>query len=192
AWVVHVTPNDLVKGEVVQPEQGSWSMLFGPAKHRMDYHSLFAYDLSSGEAVRINGVRSWFSSGFSRDGRSMAYLQLPDYRAGVFELYVMPLRSGAKPEATRISVTRNSDYTLSDDGSRIAVIDGDGIVTAYEVASKKALVSAKVPVAPHSSWRCFFATPDLLRMYITAPQFGSVKAEEHALDIYELDIRTRG
>ena len=192
AWVVHVGPGDLVKGDVVQAEQGSWGFLFGRANHRMDYHALFAYDLASGEGVRVDGVQSWFSSGLSRDGRRMAYLKLEDYTAGVGELYVMPLSSGAKAEATRISATRSSAYTFSDDSSRLAVMEPDGIVTAYDVASNRALVSAKLPAAAHNSRRCFFATPDLLRVYVTAPQFGSVKPEEHTLDIYELDVRTRG
>lgn len=197
AWVVHIGPGDLVNGQVVQPDQGSWSFLFGRANHRMDYHALFAYDLASGEGVRIDGVQSWFSSGLSHDGRKMAYLNVAYSKAGSNpfgegELYVMPLRSDAKPEATRISATRNSAYTFSDEGSRLAVMESDGIATVYELASKRALVSAKVPAGPHNSRRCFFVTPDLLRVYVTAPQFASLKPEEQTLDIYEIDVRTRG
>src|SRR6185369_11271541 len=145
AWVVHLAPNDLVSAEMMQPEQGSWGFLFGRANHRMDYHALFAYDLASGDSIRLDGMRSWFSTGFSRDGSKVAYLQLPDIRSGEGELYVLPLHGGATPEPTRITASRSSDYVFSDDGSRLAVIERDGIVTAYDVATKRALVSAKVP-----------------------------------------------
>jgi hypothetical protein len=191
AWVVHISPDDLTSAEVMQPDQGSWGFLFGRANHRLDYHALFAYDLATGDSIRLNGIKSWFSSGFSRDGSRVAYLQLPDFRAGVGELYVLPLHAGATPEATRISAARSSDYVFSDDGSRLAVIEMDGIVTVYDVASKRALVSAKVPAGEHVSRRAFFVTPDVIRVYMTAPQNATMKPEEHTIDIYELDVATR-
>ena len=191
AWVVHVSPKDLNGYDITQPDNGSWSFLFGPTKHRMDYHALFAYDLGTGEAMRIPGVRSWFSSGFSRDGRTVAYLKLPDFRAGQGELFLQPLQKDAKPVDTQITMSRGSVFAFSDDGARLGVVDTDGIATIYEIASKKALVSAKVPEAMRSAKRLFFVRPDLLRVYIQSPQYGSVKPVEQTLDVYELDARTR-
>jgi ABC-type transport system involved in multi-copper enzyme maturation permease subunit len=190
-WVVHPAPSDLIEPEVSQPGQGSWSFVFGRANNRMDYHALFAYDLATGESLRINGIRSWFSSGFLHDGSTVAYLKLPDYHAGEGELYLQPLRAGAQPQPTQITMTRNSEFTFSDDGLRIGVIDVNGIVTAYELASKKALVSAKLPQAERVRRRLFFVKPDLLRIYIQTPQYPSVKPVASSIEIYELDVRTR-
>jgi ABC-type transport system involved in multi-copper enzyme maturation permease subunit len=190
-WVAHLEPSDLNPPNVSQPAHGSWSFVFGQAKHRMDYHALFAYDLATGDSLRINGIRTWFSSGFSHDGRTVGYLKLADYRAGEGELYLQPLRAGAKPQPTQITMTRGSEFTFSDDGSRIGVIDVNGIVTAYELASKKALVSAKLPEAERTRRRLFFVTPDVLRVYIQTPQYPSISPVTCTIEIYELDLRTR-
>jgi DNA-binding beta-propeller fold protein YncE len=127
----------------------------------------------------------------SRDGRTIAYLQLPDYRAAQGELYFMPLRRDAKPEATHITAGRGSEFTFSDDGSRIAVIDSECNVTAYETASKKALGSARIPNAAHTRRRLFFVTPDLVRLYIQGPQYPPMKKSDQRIDIYQFDLRTR-
>jgi hypothetical protein len=191
AWVVRVSPADLESADVSQPGQGTWSFVFGKAKHRMDYHALFAYDLATGDSVRIDGIRSWFSSGFSGNGKKIAYVKLPDFSAGVGELYLMSLQAGAKGEATRIPVTRGVAYTFSDDASRIALIDSDGLTTVYDVASKNALVSAKVPVSSTNMRRLFFVSPDLLRVYVQTPQYGAVKSTAFTVEIYEVNVVTR-
>ena len=185
AWVVHVTPGDLQSLEVSQPDQGTWSFLSGKAKHRMDYNALFAYDLATGEHLRIDGVRSWFSSGFSHDGKMLAYVKLPG------QLYLLPLSPGAKPQDLQVTLGRGAQYVFSDDGTRIAVVDSDGIVTAYEIASKRALVSAKMPNTLRTARRLFFASPDVVRLYVESPQYGSIKASDYLVEIYELDVRTR-
>jgi len=190
AWVVSASPADLQKPEVSQPDQGTWSFIYGKAKHRMDYNALFAYDLATGDSIRIDGMRSWWSSGFSRDGKHVVYVKLPDFRAGVGELYLMPLRAGAKGEPLHIPVTRGGAYTFSDDGTRIALIDPEGIVSVYDLASKKALVSAKIPMNGPTRRRFFFAAPDVLRVYVQTPQYGSLKLAEFAVEIYEIDLRT--
>lgn len=191
AWVVHVSPSELTSFGVSQADQGPWSFVFGQARHRMDYHALFAYDVATGDSVRINGIPSWYSSGMSRDGRTMAFVQLPDYRASQGELYVMPLRRDAKPEPTHITVGAGAEFTFSDDGSRIAVIDSEYNVTVYETASKKALGSARIPNAAHSLRRLFFVTPDVVRIYVQSSQYPTIKVSDHRISIYQFDLRTR-
>jgi len=191
AWVVNVSPSDLKTVNVSQPEEGSWSFVFGQAKHRMDYHALFLYDLASGKSMRLHGIRSWFSSGLSRDGRTVAYLQLPDYRAMEGELYTVQPGTSGESVDTQIAVSRYSEFVLSDDGARLAVIDGNGLLTAYELASKKALASVRVPNTARTMRRLFFVSPELLRIYIQSPQFPTMKVAEHGVDIYEFDVRAR-
>lgn len=191
AWVVTVSPGDLESPSVSQPEQGTWSFVYGKAKNRMDYNALFAYDLATGDSIRIDGMRSWWSSGFSRDGRHVVYMKLPGLRAQMGELYLMPLRAGAKAEPLHINITRGGAYTFSDDGSRIAMIDSEGILSVHDLASKKALVSAKIPVKGANRRRFFFAAPDVVRVYVQTPQYGSAKLTEFAVEIYEVDLRTR-
>jgi len=191
AWVVMVSPGDLESPSVSQPEQGTWSFLYGKAKNRMDYNALFAYDLATGDSVRINGIRSWWSSGFSRDGKHVVYLKLPNFRASEGDLYLMPLRAGAKAEPLHINVTRGGVYTFSDDGTRIALIDSEGILSVHDLASKKALVSAKIPVKGANRRRFFFVSPDVVRVYVQTPQYGSLKLAEFSVEIYEVDLRTR-
>jgi|GEM_PF-524467 len=192
AWVVSASPSDLQKPEVSQPDQGTWSFIYGKAKHRMDYNALFAYDLATGDSIRINGIRSWWSSGFSRDGKHVVYVKLPDFRSGTGELYLMPLQAGAKGEPLHIPVTRGGAYTFSDDSTRLGLIDADGIVSVYDLASRKALVSAKIPMSNTANRRrFFFASPDVVRVYVQTPQYGSLKLTEFAVEIYELDLRTR-
>jgi ABC-type transport system involved in multi-copper enzyme maturation permease subunit len=191
AWVVTVSPGDLESASVSQPEQGTWSFVYGKAKNRMDYNALFAYDLATGDSIRIDGMRSWWSSGFSRDGKHVVYMKLPGFRAQAGELYLMPLRAGAKAEPLHIDVTRGGAYTFSDDGARIALIDPDGILSVHDLASKKALVAAKIPVKGANRRRFFFAAPDVVRVYVQTPQYGSIKLAEFAVEIYEVDLRTR-
>ena len=191
AWVVNVSPNDLKSLNTSQPEQGTWTFLFGPAKHRMDYRALFVYDLTTGDAVRLHGARSWFSSGFSRDGRTIAYLKLPDFRAPEGELYTMKLGPNATPQDTRISLSRGAEFAFCDDSARIAVMDGQGVATVYELASQKALASVRVPQASQTRRRFFFVNPDLLRIYVQSPQYSTIGIIDHQLDIYEFDVRTR-
>jgi ABC-type transport system involved in multi-copper enzyme maturation permease subunit len=191
AWVVNVSPNDMKSVDVTQPQQGTWGFLFGETKHRMDYHALFVYDLATGNAVRLHGIRSWFSSGFSRDGRTIAYLKLPDYRAPEGELYTMQLGANATPQDTRITLSRGSEFAFSDDSARIATIDGNGVATVYQLASKKALGSVRVPQVARTRRRFFFVNPDLLRIYIQFPQYPTLNVAEHGIDIYEFDLRTR-
>lgn len=191
AWVVNMSPADLKTVNATQPQQGTWSFLFGNAKHRMDYHALFAYDMATGTAVRLHGVRSWFSSGFSRDGRTIAYLNLTDFRAPEGELYTMQLGPNVTPQNTRITLRRGAEFALSDDSSRIAVMDGPGVATVYELASKKALASVRLPQAGTARRRFFFVNPDLLRIYIQSPQYSTIGVVDHQIDIYEFDLRTR-
>ena len=191
AWVTHVSPKELKDLQAWQPDHGTWSVMFGKTRHRADYHAAFAYDLASGHTIRLGGVLPWRDAWFSRDGGTLAYILVNNYRVTKGELFTMPLRADAKPFATGIQLGRSTEFSLSDDGSRAVVIDGDQNATVYELASKRALFSAKLPVSGSVNRRPFFLTNDLVRIYVETSPRSSPSVKERTIDAFELDAKTR-
>ncbi|HKO55249.1 MAG TPA: ABC transporter permease [Thermoanaerobaculia bacterium] len=186
AWVVSPKPSDILRQlDVQSAKEGNWIFLSGQAPHRSDFVAGFAYDMSSGRYVRVNGPSLVFHSGtFSRDGKTaLIREQLPNTRPTQTSVLLIPLEGDGKPIDTGLTADWRAPIVLSDDGRRIAYRDVTGILTVYDVPSKRSLVSVRFAGWP----QMFFVSPDVLRLY----SVGDSAAHEQRLKIEELDVRTK-
>jgi hypothetical protein len=148
-------------------------VISGNAKGRADYRATFLLNTEDGTKWRLDprarrGVR------YTRNGRSAV---VPRAAGDAAELVVYT-RGKAEPVDTGLTTT-DADYFVSDDGGRIATISHENVLSVYDVAQKRSLVSVRLPAA--KSMRAFFVTPDVVRIYLNLPQ----------LKIEELDVRAR-
>jgi ABC-type transport system involved in multi-copper enzyme maturation permease subunit len=163
-WVASVRPADLIADVGVQEKAGPWSFLTGRARHRGDYHAAFLYNIDRGQYLRLSANQPWFSSAlFSGDGRTVVWFG--PATGSSREVYVAHLDSPRpEPIATRITSETNAQE-LSPDGSRLAVIDRDGILTIYDLATGRSLGSTRAPAGDIWAMILSFASPDTLRLY---------------------------
>jgi ABC-type transport system involved in multi-copper enzyme maturation permease subunit len=168
-WVVSVSLAD-TKPEFIT-QSGSWAIIAGPTKHREDYRAAFLYNTADGRTMRLPRFNLWLGSDLSE--RAVIWA-MP--AVGGQELYVARL-DVPKPEpiATGI-VTRSQNFALSPDGSRVAAIER-GILTAYDIAKRAALGSARIPTGQYQE--AFFLTNDLVRIYAS---------DDRTTAIFEFDI----
>lgn len=166
AWVVSVGPDELVKKEdhLAQSPQNGWLWITGQARNRGDYHASFLV-APDGKWQRVPPI--WWGAMFSRDGSRVAWLEPQGWRPpGDLELIVRDLStSDARPLAT--GLTGYNDFVMSDDGRRVAIVDGD-TVSVHDLDANRLLVSARG--LPASSWGLwfYFVGPDIVRI-ITLP-----------------------
>ena len=181
AWILSATPSDVLFPQLGQAPSGKWAWVSGEAAKRNDYHPLFLIDTSTGRHFSIPASR--FGPAFSRDGKSFVWLK---HGRGA-ELMVTRL-DGAKPRhmATGLMAWFAST-TLSDDGTRLAVINPDRTLSVTEVESGRILASVKVNNRRH---RMFFAGNDTLRIYET-PDDGPRDLRPVTLRAHELNIAAR-
>lgn len=187
AWVVAATPDDLVADTSFhQAPQGNWALISGIAAHRDDYRAGFLYDLTSGRYTRMSGGDIiWGQTGFNRTG-TMATVDRVVTGGKHTQLVLLPLdREGVKPIETDLTFGFRTDHVLSDDAQRVAYLDA-GIVSVYDLASKRSLASVRLPAQPRRWVRMFFVSPDVVRLYV-----GSVAGPAGTVDAYELQVPTR-
>lgn len=175
-WVVSVKPGDLT-GEIhaTHSAGGPFATISGKARGRVDYHAGFLLDTEDGSVARIDSRAEW-SVRYTRDGRSAF---VPSLEGAVANVLVYR-RGSTKPVDTGLTMDAG-EYFVSDDGGRIATIARPGIVSIYDVAQKRSLVSVRLPESKFE--RGLFVTPDVLRFYLRTAE---------GLKIVEIDVRTRG
>lgn len=178
AWLIRVSPADLVVAHVDQPRRGTSVIVTGQAPRTVDYHATFVIDRATGRFTRI-GTPPWWGSQFSDDGRVHVWLQ----PVGVFSLDGLELYTARG--ATGIVMSPSASFVLSSDGARVAITNGK-LLAVHELATGKLLASA-AGLDPSSRHQIFFVTPDVVRVF----------EYQHRLDtpaplrIFELDIRAR-
>jgi ABC-type transport system involved in multi-copper enzyme maturation permease subunit len=175
AWVVSVKPADLtghVRG--TRSTSGPLAVLTGTPKGRADYHAAFLLNTEDGTAWRVDPSADW-GVRYTRNGRSAV---VPRRLGEVAEL-LLYTRGKTDPVDTGLTMGAG-DYTLSDDGGRIATVSKEKILSVYDVATKRSLVSVRL--AGSTFIRVFFVTSDIVRIYFNAPA---------GLKIMEFDVRSR-
>ena len=173
-WVVSAQPGDLTSHiEASGASSGPFAVISGNAKGRSDYRAAFLLNLDDGSKWRLEPRAQW-GVRYTRDGRSAV---VPHFADRAVEMFVYT-RGKAEPVDTGLT-TADRDFFVSDDGGRIATISYGGVLSVYDVAQKRSLVSVRLP--PAKSMRAFFVTPDVVRIYLNVPD----------LKIEELDVRTR-
>ena len=188
-WVLAARPKDLARLEWVGPApSGDWVALTGRARGA---EAAFLFEISTGRSLRVpnggSGSSAPFSAVFSEDGRLAVWFE-PAGSPAPYDLSTLRLDDpAARPRRTRLSFASvPSCAILSKDGRRIATAEG-AVVTVYDLASERALASARIPGTLHTV-RGFFRPghSDRLRLYASRFSLSSPR-----LDIYELDTRTK-
>jgi hypothetical protein len=176
AWVVSPKVSDLT-GHVraTRSTSGPFAVITGTAKGRSDYHAAFLINAEDGTTTRIDPRAEW-GLHYTRDGRSAVVPR----RAGNFAEIMIYTRGKSEPADTGLTMA-DGDYIVSDDGGRIATISRPNILSIYDVAQKRSLASVRLP--DHTYQRAFFATPDVVRVYLNV---------RDGMKIMELDVRARG
>lgn len=184
AWLVSVDPDDLTTIHNLQQGSGSAVFVSGTAKGRSDYSPSFIVDTQSGRFAKVDAP-SWWGAQFSRDGRVVAWLQATSMVKPMENLELFTRRiddMNAPSAATGIRVRWPSSFALSNDGSRVAVIEG-GTIAVHDLAANRIVASAGLPSSAYSR-EMYFATPDVLRIAETDPATSR-------LILSELDTRAR-
>jgi low affinity Fe/Cu permease len=173
-WVVSAQPGDLTSPvEASRSPSGPFVVISGNAKGRADYRAAFLLNVEDGSKWRLDPRARW-GVRYTRNGRSAVVPRLSDNAVDM----LVYTRGNAEPVDTGLT-TSDRDFFVSDDGGRIATISYKGVLSVYDVAQKRSLVSVRLPDAKFM--RAFFVTPDLIRIYLNLPD----------LKIEELDVRAR-
>ena len=70
AWMVSASPSDLKTVFAELPRSGSWAIVDGQARHRLDYRAAFLYNFDTGDYSRLSAGRLW-RAGFTPDSKSL-------------------------------------------------------------------------------------------------------------------------
>jgi hypothetical protein len=175
AWVVSVKPSDLT-GQIraTRSTNGPFAVVTGTSKGRSDYRGAFLLDTEDGARWRVDQWAEW-ATRFTRDGRSAV---VPRRSGSGAEVFVYT-RGKAEPVATGLTMT-TGDYFVSADGGRVATITQPSNLSVYDVATRRSLVSVRLPESTYI--REFFVTPDLIRLYLNV---------KDGIKIMELDVASR-
>jgi len=179
AWMFAAKPGDLKTVEAEAQIRGPWVLLTGDARGRMDYHPGFVYNSETGAYTRFPTRMG--RAMFTRDGNSMLVGRY-DKRSNTIEMFRRLVAADVE-ESTGLTISGNSDFNASDDGSRIVSVDNKGIVTVYDVPQKRSMVSARLPEDAGYVSGMYFVTPELVRLYAVT-RSSPVKT----LRIFDLDV----
>ena len=158
---------------------GDFSIVSGEARNRGEYQASFVVNRRTGETFRLPSP-IWWGAEASRDGRIMTWLEPAGAlrRNGQFVLNVRNLETGETRETD--IVVGGTDYAVSDDGSRAAMMSG-GLLTVYDLPTGRMLASARAGRAT----QLYFASADVVRVHEVG------RARPEPVRIMELDIRSR-
>jgi len=139
-WVTAVRPGDLkVDGG---KQSGQWAVISGFAKNRVDYRAAFLYNITDGRAVRL-AAPPW--GGVALQPEVAAWFVHSD---DVYELWVARLSDREPtPHKTAIALKQWAALTLSSDGLHVRLLDRQGIVSEYDLASGKLLRASRWTVS---------------------------------------------
>ena len=178
AWVVNVPPSDVALNYIEQAPRGPLVMISGHAPRRFNYQASFLIDRATGRVTRI-GVPLWWGAQFSEDGRAVSWVE----PVGLFTMRALELHTNRG--ATGIELLPSARFTVSGDGARVAITNGQ-LLSVYELESGKLLASA-AGLDGRSRQQLFFVTPDVVRVIEHEPRIDVATP----LRIFELDVRAR-
>jgi hypothetical protein len=174
AWVVSAKPSDIVKTTAFSRSPGGpFVTIAGTTPSRLDYMAAWLMNTEDGRNIHIDSRSAWGMQ-YTRDGRSAFW---PVVNGNTAELRRYS-RGDREPVDTGLTVWGDFIF-LSDNGARIATLN-HGILSIYDVAQKRSLVSARVPLVQTA--RGCFLSPDRFRLYAHTAS---------GLQIFELDASTR-
>jgi len=144
-WVRSATPEDLSRVYEISLGAGSWIGVTGASAGRMDFYPGFLINTHDGR---------WIAAHFGSDVHERGVIFSADMSRAVWTVPAGPNESQVlvadlnrdSVEKRRTGIVLNRQWrgiALSDDGSRLAAIEGANVV-AYEVGSGDLLAAAKV------------------------------------------------
>jgi len=173
AWVVSAKPADISKTAAFSRSPGGpFVTIVGTTPSRSDYTAAWLMNTEDGRNIHIDSRSAWGVQ-YTRDGRSV-YWPVVNGRVAELRRYS---RGDREPVDTGLTVAGDLVF-LSDDGARIATLNR-GLLSIYDVAQKRSLVSARAP-SEHWAHGCF-VSPDRFRLYAQT---------DNGLQILELDAPT--
>ncbi|MBV8519508.1 MAG: hypothetical protein JO197_19110 [Acidobacteria bacterium] len=183
-WIVSASPLDFTRVALLDMSPtGEWMLATGVAPGRGDYQPTLIANVRDGRFRRL-AAPPYYGIAYARDGQTMAWMQPsgPSFDAPR-ELFVLHLADRrARPLATGIRVDGVPHFTLSDDGTRVAIADARTLAV-HDLAAARLVAS--VPVSTFTTTSLFFATPDVVRLV------GVDVGGTAGLRVSELDLRTR-
>jgi len=206
-WYTAVDLGDLDDVEVVAASAGGpWVAVATRARFRPGYYPTLLVNSQNGVVVRLPRCNPYPASSFSRDGGVFAWIQRPAFifprslagevaqRFGggavrIASLDASPRQVLVLPIEVSASELRSADLVLSDDGSRMILIERRA-VSVYELPSGRLLASAAVPEdATHR--RAYFLDAGRVRAMFVVPSGSSSRLEFMELDIADRQIVAR-
>jgi len=186
AWIVMASPSD-VDNIGVYSSGGNSALVLGTTSHRFDFQPAFLMNTATGDYERLGGVWRWEGT-ISRDGSTFVVVQRVSYTRMIGEVVVRSTKPGAPLVRTSIMVNGWEPIVMTDDGSRIAVAQGNNLLTIYDVAQRKSLGSLRLEARPN--WM-FFASPDVLKIFTADKILGSPAAEPRTIASLTYDVPSR-
>jgi ABC-type transport system involved in multi-copper enzyme maturation permease subunit len=198
-WVNAATPKDVIaiEGGIQSAPRGSWVVLAGKVRSRGAAGAVFLYDTASGRYVKLHGSGE---VAFSADGARAAWFE----EKGFFErkrngaLQIASLDS-AKPVSIGSDLQTDAwmPFVLSPSGRRFAALEGDKVLSVYDLADPahpKQLVAVKLPASAVSRRLSFSGESSLrvLPMIFRNDPGATGNAEMLELDIPSKKIQPTG
>lgn len=179
-WVTSPSLKSIDKIENLdQSASGQWVFFTGTDSARGDVASSFLLNTATGASERIQPLR-WSSVKFSRDGRTLVWVESDELlpRFGAARVHTRTLDGSGADGETSIATGISDAFTVSDDGTRIAIL-GRGQLRVHELASGKLLAATRMNQSDVRS--LFFVSPATVRI-VSAPRL------EKTASILELDV----
>jgi ABC-type transport system involved in multi-copper enzyme maturation permease subunit len=174
-WITSATPNDITKLIVAVPRPGSWVILGGETRGRLDYKSVFVYNLDSGAYTRIP---VFWRADLTADGKKLVFARA-NRRLGTVEIFERPVERN-DDQSTGLTLHPFTDYVVSANGDRIASV-GQGLLNVYDVPQRSSLASVRLPDDFGIGIAMYFDSPGSLRIL-------SMETATETLHLSELDV----
>jgi hypothetical protein len=172
-WVRAARLADLDRAETIATGPGDWIAVTGSSTGRFDFRPVFLVNASDGRSIRIAPKTEWYwpEIELSEDGSTAVWLA-PDGTLSSMLMAADLSASQPAPAPTGITIgSYGADFTVSDDGSRIAVLEG-GTLAVYQGRPAEQLAAVRIPDALDPD-DLLFDDPDTLRVVATSRESGS-------------------
>jgi hypothetical protein len=185
-WVVSAPLSSINRFYAIeQSPSGQWVSLSGQTENRGSYVTAFLVDTRTGAHHRVP-VSIWNTTEISRDGSTAVWMESDELlpRTGIARVHTRRFGAAEEKTATPLVLPMARDTQLSDDGSRIAVANGDKL-EVYEVRTGR-LLGAASGVNANEVRTLFFAGPNVVRV-LQVPH----NTTNAGMRLREFDLTTR-
>jgi ABC-type transport system involved in multi-copper enzyme maturation permease subunit len=181
-WLMSATPKDITDLRVSVPSPGSWVILGGETRGRIDYRSVFVYNLDSGAYSRISHRNLWRAD-LTADGKRLIVARA-NRKQGTADILERPVeRNDEQP--TGLTLHLASEYITSPNGDTIAFVDRD-LLSVYSVPQRRSMGSVRLTENLGHIIAMYFASPTSVRLISITPPTQTLYIGEFDLDHHRL------